>query len=83
MSCCAPGADIVPGDDAGSRAEEVRLASRDVGGGICQTDLSVPAMHCGACIHTVESALNALPGVESARVNLSGRRATVRWRDAT
>ncbi len=81
MSCCAPGADIAPGGDAGSRAEEVRLLSRDVGGGIRQTDLSVPAMHCGACIHAVETALTALPGVESARVNLSSKRATVRWRD--
>ena len=82
MSCCAPGVEITSGDIAATRAEEVRLASFELGDGIRQTDLSVPAMHCGGCIAAVENALNALPGVETARVNLSGKRATIRWRDA-
>ena len=42
--------------------------------------LSVPAIHCGACIRTIEKALGGLAGVESARVNLSTKRVTVRWR---
>ncbi|MGB3445891.1 MAG: heavy metal translocating P-type ATPase [Xanthobacteraceae bacterium] len=82
MSCCAPGVELTSGDIAANRAEEVRLASRDVGDGIRQTDLSVPAMHCGGCIQAVENALNALPGVEAARVNLSSKRATIRWHDS-
>ncbi|MBN8970523.1 MAG: cadmium-translocating P-type ATPase [Rhizobiales bacterium] len=82
MSCCAPGVELTSGDIAANRAEEVRLASRDVGDGLRQTDLSVPAMHCGGCIQTVERALNALPGVEGARVNLSSKRATIRWHDS-
>ncbi len=82
MSCCAPGVELTSGDIATNRAEEVRLASRDVGSGIRQTDLSVPAMHCGNCIQAVERALNALPGVEAARVNLSSKRATIRWHDS-
>jgi Cu2+-exporting ATPase len=81
MSCCAPGVELTSGDIAANRAEEVRLASRDVGDGLRQTDLSVPAMHCGGCIQAVERALNALPGVEAARVNLSSKRATIRWHD--
>ncbi len=81
MSCCAPGIEPAAGESAASRAEEVRLASRDLGDGLRQTDLSVPAMHCGGCIQAVEGALSALPGVEDARVNLSSRRATIRWRD--
>jgi len=81
MSCCAPGSEVAFGGDAASRAEEVRLASRPVGDGIRQTDLSVPGMHCGGCIQAVERALNALPGVEAARVNLSSRRATIRWHE--
>ncbi len=79
MSCCAPGSDIAFGLDADSRAEEIRLASRAVGDGVRQTDLSVPGIHCGGCIHRIETALQALPGVDSARVNLSGKRATIRW----
>ncbi|PID40819.1 MAG: ATPase [Rhodobacterales bacterium] len=39
--------------------------------------LSLPTIHCSACISAVERALNAHPGVESARVNLTLKRATV------
>lgn len=39
--------------------------------------LSLPAAHCAACISTVETALLALPGVTSARLNLTLRRASV------
>ncbi|MFD0981774.1 heavy metal translocating P-type ATPase [Tropicimonas aquimaris] len=39
--------------------------------------LSLPGIHCAACITTVERALDAHPGVRSARVNLTLKRATV------
>lgn len=39
--------------------------------------LSVPGMHCAACIATVERALSATPGVRDARVNLTLKRASV------
>ena len=81
MSCCAPGADgfagsvqSLPSDD------EVRFSARDLGDGLFQTELSVPAVHCGACIQTIESNLGRLESVEAARVNLSTRRVSVRWR---
>ncbi|AGB44921.1 copper/silver-translocating P-type ATPase,heavy metal-translocating P-type ATPase, Cd/Co/Hg/Pb/Zn-transporting [Mesorhizobium australicum WSM2073] len=85
MSCCAPGAESVL-DLSGPTAnlpssQEIRLASRALGDGINQTDLSVPTVHCGACIQTIESALGKLDRVESARVNLSTKRVSVRWRD--
>ena len=77
MGCCGPGAELaLLAPDAG---EEVLLASRVVADGVRQTDLSVPTIHCGACIRTIEKALGGLAGVESARVNLSTRRVTVRW----
>jgi Cu2+-exporting ATPase len=77
MSCCAPGAELMP--DPHTANEEVLLASRIVGDGVRQTDLSVPGIHCGGCIQKVEAALGALSGVEKARVNLSTKRVAIRW----
>lgn len=81
MSCCAPGAETalqvagaLPSDD------EVLLSARALGDGVRQIELSVPAVHCAACIHSVESALAALPDVLRARVNLSTKRVSVQWR---
>jgi P-type Cu2+ transporter len=39
--------------------------------------LSLPTAHCAACISTVEQAVEAVPGVRSARVNLTLRRVSV------
>jgi P-type Cu2+ transporter len=39
--------------------------------------LSLPTAHCAACISTVEHGLMAVPGVQSARVNLTMRRVSV------
>jgi len=39
--------------------------------------LSLPGIHCQACISTVERGLNAVPGVTSARVNLTLKRAMI------
>lgn len=80
MSCCAPGAELALAmRDPQAANEEVLLASRTVGDGIRQTDLSVPGIHCGGCIRKVETALRALSGVENARVNLSTKRVAIRW----
>ncbi len=67
ISAC-PACDAAPAAEAlAERAEqqEARIA------------LSVPSVHCAACISTVEGALAALPGVHSARVNLTLKRASV------
>lgn len=79
MSCCAPGAELalhtsLPSDD------EVRLSARSLGDGVSQVDLSVPGVHCAACIQLVERRLKELPAVVAARVNLSSRRVSVQWR---
>ena len=43
--------------------------------------LTVQDMHCGGCMRAVEKALLAVPGVVSARANLSARRVGVSFRN--
>ncbi|WP_299425455.1 heavy metal translocating P-type ATPase [uncultured Shimia sp.] len=67
ISAC-PACDAAPAAEAlAERAlqEDARIA------------LSVPSVHCAACISTVETALSGHPGVHSARVNLTLKRASV------
>ncbi|KUJ76576.1 ATPase [Ruegeria marisrubri] len=66
-----PGTAACPGCIA-APAEPVQPVPEDV-----QIALSLPGIHCSACIATVERELNAVPGVESARVNLTLKRAMV------
>ena len=80
MSCCAPGAGDWPTAGGSVRGDEFTIASRDLGNGLRQLDLVVPDIHCAACIHKVETAVSRLHGVETARVNLSSKRLSVRWR---
>ncbi|MFN7093365.1 MAG: cation transporter, partial [Allorhizobium sp.] len=86
MSCCAAGTEgALDMERAGvslPSAEELKLCSRAVGPGLWQVDMSVPAVHCGTCISTVEGVLKALPEVERARVNLSTKRVSVVWKEA-
>lgn len=80
MSCCAPTANLTAPPDPRERdRQETMLASRDVGDGSLQTDLSVPTVHCVGCIRAIETALANLPGVQSARVNLTTKHVAIRW----
>ena len=79
MGCCAPDVDS-ESMDRRAVDDEVLLASRDIGEGLRQTELAIPDIHCGGCVQRIEKALGALPGVIQARVNLSTKRATIRWR---
>lgn len=87
MSCCSPAAEPTADRNDSrigtARDEEILLASRPVGDGLRQTDLSVPGIHCGGCMRAIENALGAIPGVEHARVNLSTKRVAVTWRGET
>ncbi|ESX71624.1 Nitrogen fixation protein FixI [Mesorhizobium sp. LSHC420B00] len=60
-------------------SQEIKLASRSLDDDLRQTELSVPSVHCATCIQTIETALGKLDRVESARVNLSTKRVSVRW----
>ncbi|RYE76976.1 MAG: heavy-metal-associated domain-containing protein, partial [Hyphomicrobiales bacterium] len=79
MSCCAPPLVLDGAPDPSAARQEIRLASRDLGNGLRQSDLAVPGLHCAACIRAVETGLARLPGVAQVRVNLSTRRVAVQW----
>lgn len=55
----------------------VDLARRPIAKDKATLLLSLPTIHCGACMSKVERALEAHAGVTSARVNLTLRRASV------
>lgn len=62
----------IPGDDS------LRDYGQTLSGGFVEYVFSVPSVHCGKCIASIESRLNDLKGVENARVNLTLKRVTVR-----
>jgi Cu2+-exporting ATPase len=80
MTCCSSSG--VPNQTAlRQRLDHERLlaASHQIEGDMMQTDLVVPSMHCAACIRTIETGLDKLPGVHKARANLSTRRVSIQW----
>lgn len=83
MSCCATAAglaiQIETLKEAGPSADEIMVAAKKLGDGTFQTDLSIPTMHCAACMRSIENGLASLKNVTSARVNLSTKRVTVKW----
>jgi Cu2+-exporting ATPase len=64
MAVC-PGCIAAPTEAVEQAPTEARLA------------LSLPTIHCQACISAVERGLNAHPGIHSARVNLTLKRALI------
>ncbi|MGQ0678028.1 MAG: copper-translocating P-type ATPase [Rhodospirillales bacterium] len=49
-------------------------------GGMAALNLMIDGIQCGACVWLIEQAVGLLPGVESARVNMTTRRLAVVWR---
>ncbi len=50
--------------------------------GLCQLDLAVDGITCAGCMAKIERELKAVPGVESARVNLTSHRLAITWQDS-
>ncbi len=65
-TAACPGCIAAPAEPARPIPEDVQIA------------LSLPGIHCSACIANVERTLNAHPGVEDARVNLTLKRAMIK-----
>lgn len=87
MSCCAG---PITGDVAQASVEatrlhrlnELRASGKALPDGSMHYDLSVPGIHCGQCISTIERVVSRMPGVSKVRVNLSLRRAGITLKDA-
>ncbi len=67
-ACCANASSLA--SECTAKAAAIPLAAQTV-------TLAVENMVCGGCMRKVETALAAVPGVISARANLSAKRATV------
>jgi len=65
QTAVCPGCVAAPSEAVDTAPTEARLA------------ISLPTIHCQACISAVERGLNAVPGVRDARVNLTLKRALV------
>lgn len=50
-------------------------------GGIARLELAVKGARCAACIQRIEEGLGTMPGVTSARLNLSTAKLSVTWRE--
>ncbi|MEP3296758.1 MAG: heavy metal translocating P-type ATPase [Pseudoruegeria sp.] len=76
MSLAVPSTQACPACAAAPLAEAIadRAAQEPVSGPLI---LSLPTIHCAACISKVEHTLNAYPGVLNARVNLTLKRASI------
>ena len=82
MSCCAGS---LPAQMATEQmrnkenelVQDLRRQSRLLADGSVHYTVSVPSIHCGQCISTIEKRLEQIEGVKSARANLSLKRATV------
>ncbi len=64
MAVC-PGCAAAPSEHIETAPKEARLA------------LSLPTIHCQACISKIERGLSAHPGIHSARINLTLKRALI------
>jgi Cu2+-exporting ATPase len=59
--------------------DEVQSAYLDTSGDQREVSLHVEGIHCAACVWLIETGLTRMPGVEEARVNLTGRRLRLKW----
>jgi P-type Cu2+ transporter len=75
MSCCAGtiAQAYVAEGMSHQRVEEIGLSRQRLQDGTVLYRMSLLDVHCGACVSTIEKALMAMPGIASARVNLTLR----------
>jgi P-type Cu2+ transporter len=83
MSCCVGPVALeiaAQSSDAASKKcklEDLKCNARVLADGTVSYVLSVPSIHCGNCISTIEGSISNLSGVVSVRANLSLRRVAI------
>jgi len=76
MSCCG-----VRTEGEGAFSGSAALWARQGEDGCYELTLSVPGMHCAACISTLEKGLKEIEGLKEGRVNFTLKQVRVRWCD--
>ncbi len=76
MSCCG-----MRGEETGGAVGSAALWARRKDDGSYELTLSVPGIHCAACISTIEKGLKEISALEEGRVNFTLRQVRVRWKD--
>lgn len=80
LACCIS-ADGRAATPVSLKGEEAACWTVPAGPGLSRIEFIVPGANCAACMPEIECALRAIPGVAAARLNLTGRRVAVTWRD--
>lgn len=68
-----------PDVTVGVAEQRLRSVAHQSGNGKAVSYFHIPSMRCGGCMSKIESGLEALPFVETARANLSTKRVSVTW----
>ncbi len=76
MSCCG-----MRGEETGGAVGSAAYWVRETDDGARELTLSVPGIHCAACISTIEKGLREIPALEEGRVNFTLRQVKARWHD--
>ncbi|WP_029010726.1 heavy metal translocating P-type ATPase [Azospirillum halopraeferens] len=68
--------------DADAPAIDYAPHARAEADGTATLHLMIDGLQCAACVWLIETVLGRRPGVEQARLNMTTRRLTIRWRPA-
>jgi Cu2+-exporting ATPase len=68
-----------PAEAAAASVDVAPFVRQEEGAGANVLHLMVEGVHCGACVRRIERTLERQGGLETARVNLTTRRLTLRW----
>ena len=79
----AAAAPHVAGAMPAAGADPLAAYVRHEADGTAALHLMVENVHCAGCVQRIESNLQPIPGVVEARVNLSAKRLSLRWREGT